>query len=73
MRHGVECTADLIDAALREDGRFQQLKMLGKGSFGCVCQARNLGNEEVVAIKMLPRSEVRTECGSAGPETRCTA
>jgi serine/threonine protein kinase len=58
----------MIDAALREDGRFRQLKMLGKGSFGCVCQARTLENEEVVAIKLMPRSEVRREAGSAGAE-----
>jgi serine/threonine protein kinase len=55
----------MIDVALREDGRFQQLKMLGKGSFGCVCQARSLENEEVVAIKLLPRCEVRRESVAA--------
>jgi serine/threonine protein kinase len=55
----------MIDVALREDGRFQQLKMLGKGSFGCVCQARSLENEEVVAIKLLPRSEVGRESVAA--------
>lgn len=48
----------MIDAALREDGRFEQLKMLGKGSFGCVCQARHVENDEIVAIKLLPRTEV---------------
>jgi len=49
----------MIDAALREDGRFEQLKMLGKGSFGCVCQARDVQKDEIVAIKLLPRAEVR--------------
>lgn len=58
MKHGIECTKDMIDATLRENGRFELLKLLGKGSFGCVCQARCLENEEIVAIKMLPRSEV---------------
>lgn len=48
----------MIDAALREDGRFEQLKMLGKGSFGCVCQARDVQKDEIVAIKLLPRAEV---------------
>lgn len=59
MKHGIECTKDTIDAALRENGRFELLKLLGKGSFGCVCQARDLESEEIVAIKMLPRLEVR--------------
>lgn len=59
MKQVSELTVDLINAALKEDGRFEQLKMLGKGSFGCVCQARNLENDEIVAIKFLPRLEVR--------------
>jgi serine/threonine protein kinase len=63
MKQGIECTKDAIDAALREDGRFELLKLLGKGSFGCVCQARCLESQEIVAIKLLPRSEVRPGLG----------
>lgn len=53
-------STDVIDAALREDGRWEQVLLLGKGSFGCVCQARCVATGEVVAIKILPRTEVGT-------------
>jgi serine/threonine protein kinase len=59
MKDGVEWTNELIEAALREEGRFEMLKLLGRGSFGCVCHARKLETGEDAAIKLVHRSEVR--------------
>lgn len=44
---------------LAENGQYVQLKTLGKGSFGFVVLAQNTGTQEVVAVKLLPRNEVR--------------
>jgi serine/threonine protein kinase len=59
MKDGIEWTNELIEAALREEGRFENLTLLGRGSFGCVCHARKLETGEDAAIKFVPRSEVR--------------
>lgn len=59
MKDAIEWTNELIEAALREEGRFEMLKLLGRGSFGCVCHARKLETGEDAAVKLVPRSEVR--------------
>lgn len=68
MKKTADCTTNMIEAALKEDGRFECVKMLGKGSFGCVVQARILENDEIVAVKLLPRSEV----GARACRARCS-
>lgn len=73
MKKTADCTTNMIEAALKEDGRFECVKMLGKGSFGCVVQARNLENDEIVAVKLLPRSEVGARaCRARGSSICCS-
>lgn len=43
---------------LLENGLYEKMQLLGKGSFGFVLLARNTETQEVVAIKLLPRTEV---------------
>ena len=43
--------------SLSENGCYERLRTLGRGSFGYVVLARDVSTEEVVAIKLMPREQ----------------